>query len=140
MPTQNPQFQVLQVQPRPTVFPPTGIYQPPITRGPIYQGPTYYQQQGPIGPVYRAPQGTIQTVPPVAERLPQAVQPNQRILDRTAEQAVLDAEKIRVLEKLLEQYKAAAAQGQGSSVEFNRLKQKNADLLKEVESLSLIHI
>ena len=134
VPTQNSQFQVPQVQPQPTVVPPTRIYQGPITQGPIYQGPTYYQQQRPIGPVYRAPRGTIQTVPPVAERLPQAVQPNQRILDRAAEQAAFDAEKIRVLEKLLEKYKAAAAQGQGSPVEFERLKQKNADLLKEVES------
>ena len=144
VPNQNPQFGIPQVQfQQPTVFPPTRIYQSPITSGPIYQGPVY-PQQGPIGPVYRVPQGaiqivppiggTIQTVQPVADRLPQAVQPNQQILDRLADQAAVDAEKISVLERLLEKYKATAAQVQGTPVELEKLKQKNAELMREVES------
>ena len=112
-PTQNPQFRIPQVPQQQPTAPTTRIYQSPIIRGPIYQGPTFYPQQGPVGPIYQAPQGTFQTVPPVAERLPQAVQPNQQLLNQAAEQAALDAEKISVLEKLLEKYKAAAAQGQG---------------------------
>lgn len=141
IPAQNPQFRVPRVQTQRPIGPPVRTYQNQIIRGPIYQQPTYYPPQGPIGPVYQAPPGTIQTVPPtqarppVAGRLPQAVQPNQRLLDQAAEQATLDAERIRVLEKLLEKYKADAAQVQGApTVELETLKQKNADLLKEVES------
>jgi len=133
-PTQNPQFRIPQVPQQQPTAPTTRIYQSPIIRGPIYQGPTFHPQQGPVGPIYQAPQGTFQTVPPVAERLPQAVQPNQQLLNQAAEQAALDAEKISVLEKLLEKYKAAAAQGQGVPIELQSLKQKNAELMQEVEN------
>ena len=128
---QNPQFLVPQVQaPQQTFGPLTRIYQQPIIPSPIYQGPSYYPQQTPIGPIYQTPQETIRIVPPVAER----VQPSQRILDQAADQADFDAKKISVLEKLLEKYRILAAKGQESSAELEALKLKNSDLLKEVAS------
>jgi len=135
---QGPQYLAPQLRPgQPTFVPQTSVYQSPIISVPIYQQPSYapIPQPRPIGPVYQAPQGTLSTVPPVGQQLPQVVQSNlsnRRKLDRAAKQATLDAERIRVLEKLLEKYKSLA--GQGSSAGLNGLKQKNADLLKELES------
>lgn len=129
-PAQSPQVLVQQ----PTVGPQTRIYQSPIIRGPIYQGPDYFPQQTPIVNPVIQDQGTTQTVPPVAQRIRQADQPNRRQLDQAAAKAALDAEKIAVLEKLLEKYKAIAANGQGSPAELTALRQKNTELLEAVES------
>jgi len=139
------------VQPNGTVIQPQNqVYQTPIYQAPIYQQPPgYYQNQGqivqpqtispapqqplPAGPVYRAPVGN-QTVPPVAQRVPRQAQPDaQQILD--AEQAAYNAEKLALVEKLLEKYKATAAENQDAIERLGSMKQENEELRRRMGEL-----
>ena len=122
--------------------PPSQIYQSPSSQGPIYQSPTYYPNQGQIiqsqplpGRVYQPPVGVIQTVPPVAQRVQQPSQPTpQQTLD--AEQAAYNAERLALVEKLLEKYKVSDAENQAAIRQLEATKQKNAQLVKRMNELN----
>ncbi|MDB2685629.1 hypothetical protein N9Y42_00255 [Mariniblastus sp.] len=142
---QQPVIQQPVIQQQPVFQQPQNqIYQSPPYRAPVYQNPTYYQNQGriiqsqpvPAGPVYRSPTGNVQIVPPVAERIPQPIRPqqNQPNTRQTfdAEQEAYTAEKLVLLEKLLEKYKATAADNENALKQLGSLKQENAELVKRM--------
>ena len=117
-------------------------YQGPTYRGRIYQGPGYYPdlgriiQQPPVatGPVYQSPTGATQVVPPVAQRVQQPSRPTpQQALD--AEQAAYNAEKLALVEKLLEKYKATAAENQGAVKQLESLRQENSQLVQRMDQV-----
>ena len=115
------------------------IYRGPTYQRRVYQGPGYYRdlgrliQQPPASNPTQAPVG-FQAVPPVARPIPQAVQPNaQQAL--AAEQAAYNAEKLALVEKLLEKYKLTAAENQGALEQLNSLKQQNVELLQRMSEL-----
>ena len=114
------------------------VYQPPVYRTPVFpnRGGVIPQQPLPGTPVYRAPAGQIQTVPPVALRRPQSNQPATQPAPQPAidaEQAAYNAEKLVLVEKLLEKYKATAAENQTA---LESLKRENDTLVKRTGELS----
>ena len=138
--------QPINQQPTPTYQNP--IYQGPVYRAPPYQGPVFYPNQGrviqqqplPATPIYRAPRGQIETVPPVAIQIPQSNQPTpaqkptpQQI---DADQAAYNAEKLALVEKLLEKYKIAAAANRGVVEQLESLKQEKTQLLSKMSELN----
>ena len=117
------------------------------TLGPIYQNPTYYPNQSyqnqnqiiqPATPVYRAPPGGRQSVPPVARRIQQPARPSQpqqptaqQILD--AEEAAYNAEKLLLVEQLLEKYKTSAVENQRVALQkLETLTRENGELRKRM--------
>ena len=54
-----------------------------------------------------------------------------------AEQAAYNAEKLALVEKLLEKYKASAAENQAAIEQFDALKRQNAELLDQMSGLNL---
>ena len=114
---------------------------------PVYQNPTYFPNQGyqnqnqniqPATPVYRAPPGGSQSVPPVARRIQQPTRPSQpqqptaqQILD--AEEAAYNAEKLVLVEQLLEKYKTSAVENQRVALEkLETLTRENDELRKRM--------
>ena len=123
------------------------VYQNPVYRGPtyrgrIYQGPGYYPDLGRIitqqpvpAPTFQTPATGNRTVPPVAQRVPQASQPNsQQTLD--AEQAAYNAQKLVLVEKLLEKYKASTAENERALQQLEPLKQQNSELNQRLGELN----
>ena len=120
------------------------IYQGPTYQGRIYQGPGYYPDLGRIiqqpptsSPTNQAP-GQIQTVPPVAQRIQQPSSSSQPTTQQTldAEQAAYNAEKLALVEKLLDRYKASAAENQKAIEQLQSLKQENSQLVTRMGRLS----
>ena len=119
------------------------IYRGPTYQGRVYQGPGYYPdlgriiQQPPASNPTQAP-GGFQAVPPVAQRIPQANQPTQPTPQQTldAEQAAYNAEKLALVEKLLEKYKASAAENQAALKQLQSLKQENSQLVTRMGQLN----
>jgi len=125
-----------------TVIQQQPIYQTPTYQPPIYQGPSYYQGPGqivpqqplPPGPTYQVPNGVID-VPPPTTRVPQPDNGNaQPAID--AETANFNAEKLAVVEKLLEKYKALAAENQDMPAKLELLKQENTQLSDRMGELN----
>lgn len=113
----------------------------------MYQGPiiwpqNYYPQGG--GQIIGQPQLIIPSnqVPavgiPIAQPVPQAPKVRQSGEQQSSatEQAALNTEKIEVLEKLLEKYKAIATEKQNDSQALVLLKQNNADLTEQMSALT----
>ena len=118
---------------QPIIQPANPIYQSPTYQGPIYQGPGIYPNQGriiqqqpvPGTPIYRVPAVGIQTVPPVSQRIQQPSQPAAPRQSIDAEQAAYNAEKLALVEKLLEKYKASAVENQDAIEQLESLKLEN---------------
>ena len=142
------QVQFPPFEPGPIVRLPNEVYLAPlVNQGPLYQGPiispqNYYPQGG--GQIIGQPQLIIPSnqVPavgiPIAQPVPQAPKVRQSGEQQSSatEQAALNTEKIEVLEKLLEKYKAIATTKQIDPQELELFKQNNADLTEQVSALT----
>jgi len=142
------QVQFPPFEPGPIVQLPNEVYLAPlVNQGPLYQGPiiwpqNYYPQGG--GQIIGQPQLIIPSnqVPavgiPIVQPVPQAPKVRQSGEQQSSatEQAALNTEKIKVLEKLLEKYKAIATTKQIDPQELELFKQNNADLTEQVSALT----
>lgn len=126
----------------PPIYQDLQTYQDPFYQGPIIWPQNYYPQGS--GQIIGQPQLIVPSnqVPvvgiPVDQPVPQAPKtlPPSGQQPLAAEQAALSSEKIEVLEKLLEKYKAIATEKQNDSQALVLLKQNNADLTEQMSALT----